>query len=233
MTRRPQTAGSVDELDNAKRRRVLGIIDQFTELSVNEDIFLPLGSSLWSETNPVESLHFSRASRASASQSQATYALASPLKSFNAAVKITKLQKQHILAFEERIEGHKLSSEEFASILDKAAVHIGLPSVKDKNLENLTKRFSHDILKVELCSPQHHHLSVVDVPGLFHKDLDIIRAFIKSYMTDPQTIILAVMDARNNLANQEVFRMVRCADPQGLRTVGIITKCDALQPGDE
>ncbi len=41
------------------------------------------------------------------------------------------------------------------------------------------------------------------------------------------------MDARNNLANQEVFRMARCADPQGLRTVGIITKCDALQPGDE
>ena len=41
------------------------------------------------------------------------------------------------------------------------------------------------------------------------------------------------MDARNNLANQEVFRMARGADPQGLRTVGIITKCDALQPGDE
>jgi hypothetical protein len=41
------------------------------------------------------------------------------------------------------------------------------------------------------------------------------------------------MDARNNLANQEVFRMARSADPQGLRTVGIITKCDTLQPGDE
>lgn len=41
------------------------------------------------------------------------------------------------------------------------------------------------------------------------------------------------MDARNNLANQEVFRMARSADPQGLRTVGIITKCDAVQPGDE
>jgi len=41
------------------------------------------------------------------------------------------------------------------------------------------------------------------------------------------------MDARNNLANQEVFRMARVADPSGLRTVGIITKCDALQAGDE
>lgn len=41
------------------------------------------------------------------------------------------------------------------------------------------------------------------------------------------------MDARNNLANQEVFHMARAADPDGLRTVGIITKCDALQAGDE
>lgn len=41
------------------------------------------------------------------------------------------------------------------------------------------------------------------------------------------------MDARNNLANQEVFRMARAADPVGKRTVGIITKCDALQAGDE
>lgn len=41
------------------------------------------------------------------------------------------------------------------------------------------------------------------------------------------------MDASNNLANQEVFKMVRAADPAGIRTVGVITKCDALQPGDE
>ena len=41
------------------------------------------------------------------------------------------------------------------------------------------------------------------------------------------------MDARNNLANQEVFKLARAADPAGNRTVGIITKCDALQPGDE
>jgi hypothetical protein len=46
-------------------------------------------------------------------------------------------------------------------------------------------------------------------------------------------IYSAVMDARNNLANQEVFRMARAADPKGRRTVGIITKCDALQQGDE
>ena len=47
------------------------------------------------------------------------------------------------------------------------------------------------------------------------------------------TIRRAVLDARNNLANQEVFELARIADPDGVRTVGVITKCDALQAGDE
>lgn len=42
-----------------------------------------------------------------------------------------------------------------------------------------------------------------------------------------------MVDARNDLANQEVFRMARAADPKGRRTVGILTKCDAVQQGDE
>lgn len=41
------------------------------------------------------------------------------------------------------------------------------------------------------------------------------------------------MDARVNLSNQEVFRLAREADKNGSRTVGVITKCDALQRGDE
>jgi hypothetical protein len=41
------------------------------------------------------------------------------------------------------------------------------------------------------------------------------------------------MDARVNISNQEVFRLARSVDKDGFRTVGVITKCDALQPGDE
>lgn len=41
------------------------------------------------------------------------------------------------------------------------------------------------------------------------------------------------MDGRNNLANQEVFRMAKATDPSGSRTVGVVTKCDALQSGEE
>jgi hypothetical protein len=43
-----------------------------------------------------------------------------------------------------------------------------IPGPSSKNLEDYGKRFSDDILKIELSGPDHHHLSVVDVPGLFH-----------------------------------------------------------------
>lgn len=41
------------------------------------------------------------------------------------------------------------------------------------------------------------------------------------------------MDAQKNLANQEVCLIARAADPQGLRTVGMMAKCYPVQGGDE
>ena len=43
----------------------------------------------------------------------------------------------------------------------------------------------------------------------------------------------AVLDSRNNLANQEVFKIAKRADSDGTRTIGVMTKLDALQEGDE
>jgi hypothetical protein len=47
---------------------------------------------------------------------------------------------------------------------------MGLPAASDHHFEDLTKRFSDDVLRIELFGPEHHHLSVVDVPGLFHSE---------------------------------------------------------------
>lgn len=47
---------------------------------------------------------------------------------------------------------------------------MGLPPTTKKNIENLTKRFSDDVLSIEISGPEHRHLSVVDVPGLFHSE---------------------------------------------------------------
>lgn len=43
----------------------------------------------------------------------------------------------------------------------------------------------------------------------------------------------AVASSLNETANQKVFRLAKEADPKGTRTVGVLTKPDAIQPGDE
>lgn len=53
----------------------------------------------------------------------------------------------------------------------QAAEAMGIPGPGTTDIENIDKRFSDDILKIELSGPDHHHLSVVDVPGLFHSTL--------------------------------------------------------------
>jgi hypothetical protein len=53
---------------------------------------------------------------------------------------------------------------------------MGVPGPNTESLENLEKRFSDDTLRIELSGPEQRHLSVVDVPGLFHskdESLDI------------------------------------------------------------
>lgn len=49
----------------------------------------------------------------------------------------------------------------------------------------------------------------------------------------PNICYSAVASSINETANQKVFRLAKEADPKGTRTVGVLTKPDAIQPGDE
>lgn len=46
---------------------------------------------------------------------------------------------------------------------------MGLPGPED-DIERVDKRFSNDVLKVEISGPKQDHLSFVDIPGLFHSE---------------------------------------------------------------
>ncbi|KAL5372019.1 hypothetical protein PMIN02_012705 [Paraphaeosphaeria minitans] len=248
--------GAVGDLDNEKRLRVLGVIDKLRELGVSENVSLPqlvvVGDQSSGKSSLLEGLTGLSFPVASDLCTRfATQIVLRRAPAHEAQVKITIIPGpdaqgdeetlDFLLSFTKTLSAEEFDSERFQEIFNEAAERMGLPGPNTENLEDLEKRFSDDILKIELSGPDHHHLSVVDVPGLFHnptkyqteEDRAIIRKLIEDYITDKRTIILAVMDARNNLANQEVFSMARAADPAGKRTVGIITKCDALQPGDE
>ncbi|KAK3294434.1 P-loop containing nucleoside triphosphate hydrolase protein [Chaetomium fimeti] len=113
-----------------------------------------------------------------------------------------------------------------------------------KNLMGLNgtnKVFSTDILRVEVSGPSQPHLTMVDLPGLFlagnkdqsEQDAALVKALVLSYMKNPRTIILAVVSAKNDFALQQVTRHARAQDPEGLRTLGLITKPDTLDQGSD
>jgi len=104
-----------------------------------------------------------------------------------------------------------------------------------------TKAFSNDILRVEVTGPNQPHLPLVDLPGLIHaenkqqsaNDINLVSSLVQSYMAESRSIILAVVSAKNDYANQIVTKLARDVDPMGVRTLGIITKPDTLYVGSE
>ena len=57
----------------------------------------------------------------------------------------------------------------------QAAVAMGLPSIYPKDGYTSTKDFSDDLFSIEVSGPEHHqHLSIVDVPGLFHSEFSFM-----------------------------------------------------------
>ena len=101
------------------------------------------------------------------------------------------------------------------------------------------RAFARDVLTVEISSPSRPQLTLVDLPGLIHsanrmqseEDVKLIQELILDYMNNPRTIVLAVITAKNDYANQIVLKQCQTIDPSGRRALGIITKPDTLTEG--
>jgi hypothetical protein len=61
----------------------------------------------------------------------------------------------------------------------------------------------------------------------------LVSELVEGYITESKTIILPIISAKNDYINQIILDRVRSVDPNGSRTLGIITKLDDLFPGSE
>ena len=99
--------------------------------------------------------------------------------------------------------------------------------------------FSDDVLRVEIYGPNLPQLTIVDLPGIIHSeskqqtdaDVKLVSKLVKGYMENQRSIILTVVTAKNDISNQIVLKMAREVDPNGSRTLGVITKPDTLHAG--
>ncbi len=121
--------------------------------------------------------------------------------------------------------------EELPRLIEKAKTAMGM--------EEMVNAFVEDVLRVEISGPDRPHLTIVDLPSLIHAenklqtaaDVKLVQQMVRSYMENRRSIILAVVSANNDYANQVVLELARNVDGKGHRTLGIITKPDLLPTG--
>ncbi|KAJ6561207.1 Dynamin central region-domain-containing protein [Mycena vulgaris] len=94
-------------------------------------------------------------------------------------------------------------------------------------------------ISLRIYSPDVLDLTLVDLPGLTKipvgdQPSDIerqIRNLVLDYISKPNSVILSVSPANVDLANSESLKLARQVDPQGRRTIGVLTKLDLMDAG--
>ncbi|KAI9253591.1 Dynamin central region-domain-containing protein [Sporodiniella umbellata] len=96
-------------------------------------------------------------------------------------------------------------------------------------------------INLRIFSPNVLTLTLIDLPGLTKvpvgdqpKDIEKqIRDMLSKFITKPNAIILAVTAANTDLANSDGLKLAREVDPEGLRTIGVLTKVDLMDQGTD
>lgn len=102
-------------------------------------------------------------------------------------------------------------------------------------------------IHLRIHSPKVLNLTLVDFPGITKvifsirlklpigdQPLDIenqIKQLVYDYIGKPNSIILAVTPANIDLVNSEALKIARELDPEGRRTIGVLTKIDLMDAG--
>ncbi|XP_076975072.1 interferon-induced GTP-binding protein Mx1-like [Tamandua tetradactyla] len=100
---------------------------------------------------------------------------------------------------------------------------------------------SHELINLEVCSPHVPDLTLIDLPGITrvavgNQPFDIgrqIKTLIRKYINKQETINLVVVPSNVDIATTEALSMAQEVDPEGDRTIGILTKPDLVDRGTE
>ncbi|XP_051245370.1 dynamin-3 isoform X1 [Dicentrarchus labrax] len=96
-------------------------------------------------------------------------------------------------------------------------------------------------INLRVYSPHVLNLTLIDLPGMTKvavgdQPIDIehqIRDMLMQFITKESCLILAVTPANTDLANSDALKIAKEVDPQGMRTIGVITKLDLMDEGTD
>ncbi|KAF1391315.1 hypothetical protein PFLUV_G00040850 [Perca fluviatilis] len=100
---------------------------------------------------------------------------------------------------------------------------------------------SDDLISLEIASPDVPDLTLIDLPGIARVAVkgqpenigDQIKRLIQKFIKRQETISLVVVPCNVDIATTEALKMAQEVDPDGERTLGILTKPDLVDKGTE
>ncbi|KAF1372442.1 hypothetical protein PFLUV_G00265440 [Perca fluviatilis] len=103
------------------------------------------------------------------------------------------------------------------------------------------KGISDDPIHLKIFSPHVVNLTLVDLPGITKvpvgdqpNDIEVqIKDLILKHISNPNCIILAVTAANTDMATSEALKVAREVDPDGRRTLAVVTKLDLMDAGTD
>ncbi|XP_072963106.1 phragmoplastin DRP1E-like [Typha angustifolia] len=106
-------------------------------------------------------------------------------------------------------------------------------------LTGKTKQISPVPIHLSIYSPNVVNLTLIDLPGLTKVAVEgqpesivqDIEMMVRSYVDKPNSIILAISPANQDIATSDAIKLAREVDPTGERTFGVLTKLDLMDKG--
>ncbi len=120
-------------------------------------------------------------------------------------------------------------------------VSSAISQLQDKLTKGNRHSFSLDHIEIFVRGPGLPDLTLIDLPGIVRTHIAGQRAnvvqdvnrLIESFLVQDRTIILAVVPANQDIATVDILERAKKVDPEGKRTIGVVTKPDLVGPGGE
>lgn len=235
--------GSLESLQNSDARKILDVVDNLRKAGLGSILQLPQivvcgdqSSGKSSVLEAITGIPFPRKENLCTRSATQIVMRRARVESVSVKIIPDKLRTEHE---REQLEKVALVLKDFNKLdelMEQAMEAMGLKASGKGN----PRAFSRDVLNIEISGPTRLPLTLVDLPGLIHsenksqskEDVEIIKAMVEDYIQEKRTIVLAVVSAKNDYANQIILKKARDLEAAE-RTLGVITKPDTLSAGSE
>ncbi|KAI0782953.1 P-loop containing nucleoside triphosphate hydrolase protein [Abortiporus biennis] len=243
----------------AGRRKMLDLVNRMVSTGVQYDLDMPMiaviGSQSAGKSSLIESISNITLPRASGTCTRVPIECRLTSSSSPWECKVTlqfradrdnkPLGESRNVDFGDTIT-HKSEVEERIRRAQRAVLN---PSTNYRNFlvgpdEDLVEKeltFSINSVSLQISGKNVADLSFVDLPGLIANvakggnegDIELVRNLVTTYIERPSCIILLTVSCETDLENQGAQGLAKKYDPEGKRTIGVLTKPDRIPPGEE